>query len=189
MKRDEYKQFRVIVVTFLLMTTGLVLDIKLGFAHNPFIPLTLAVDAQTGDPQQDPQVDTGNVGQTDGKIVTQKEPNSTQDPNSPSFKRQTTPPPAPQTKFVSTQSTPPTTTVVAGAQDVKTNPQGEVGGVDAVNQLFKGEDIGKQADSEPASSLRSWLWLLLVLPAAFITWLLWFILRKHSKEDEQDTES
>jgi len=132
---------------------------------------------------------TADVGQDQNKNVTQDEPNTTEDPNSPAI--DTTPEPEPASATVAptvvraVAQSQPTVTEVAGEQDVKTNPQSDVGGIDAVNSLFDGEDIGKQEPEEVVKD-RSNLFLVICLGGVILlSLLLTIILLKRSKDDDK----
>lgn len=84
--------------------------------------------------------------------------------------------PAPQT------TEPDAITVVAGEQDVKTNPQGEVGGVNEVNQLLKGENVGKQPKAEQGSGI-SWLLIIGISIGVLVFILLGVFVLKRSDDE------
>jgi hypothetical protein len=138
MTGGEKRLFKVVGTVLLLLILGWLIDLKLGFAHAPFVHEIITVDAQSDDQQKNVQDNTGDVGQNEGKIVTQDEPNSTQDPNSPALKKDIPVATPAQAQPTTTSSPeiyyPPEVTEVAGAQDVKTNPQSEVGGIEEANK-------------------------------------------------------
>lgn len=129
--------------------------------------------------------DEDSVGQNENKIVTQDEPNNTETGES---NKPPTPIPSPAATNASSNTYPQqnssSATVVAGQQDVKTNPQSEVGGIEAVNELFSGEDLGRQEDIEPKKDNK--LTLTIVITGLVIGCLLagMILLAKKSKSDE-----
>lgn len=134
-----------------------------------------------------PVENSNNVGQTNDKIVTQDEPNSTQDPNSPALKKDvpsaTPTPDQPAPTSNPTSYYPPEVTQVAGAQDVKTNPQSEVGGIEEANQLFKGEDIGKQ--SEPIEKKQiNWMIILAIGAGVIVCAVLGYLVIKNKPSSD-----
>lgn len=79
---------------------------------------------------------------------------------------------------------PITQTAHAESEDVKTNPQSEVGGIDAVNELFKGDGVGQSPVPEPEKSTN---WPLIIgLGAIPLICLLLaiIILKKKGSDDE-----
>jgi len=138
-----------------------------------------------------PPIDNqSDVGQDQDKTVTQDEPNTTEDPNSPAF--DTTPEPVPvtvqPTVLRAVSQTLPVITKVAGEQDVKTDPQSEVGGIDEVNSLFGGEDIGKQTiDESGDQNTINWLLVMALgaLPVVCLALLLLLLKKRKSEEDEE----
>jgi hypothetical protein len=128
---------------------------------------------------------TGEVGQNQDKNVTQDEPNSTEDPNSPAIDTtpDPSPDPAPNTSDFRPTTSDDTATFVAAAQD--TNPQSEVGGIDEVNELFKDENIGAQSESEQGSE-TNWLMVLVLGLLTVICLLLAWVVFKKKKKDEDD---
>jgi hypothetical protein len=132
-----------------------------------------------------------DVGQDQDKNVTQDEPNSTEDPNSPAI--DTTPEPdstpvtlAPTVVRAVAQSQ-PAITEVAGEQDVKTNPQGKVGGIDEVNSLFSGEDIGRQEPEEAGEDSGKLLLMIGLGSAIFLPLLLLLFLLKRRKDEDEES--
>ena len=68
-------------------------------------------------------------------------------------------------------------------QGVKTNPQSGVGGVAEVNQLFQGEDLGKQAEPGKPNHMN---WLLIIGIATGILACIFlgiYLLRANKEED------
>lgn len=125
---------------------------------------------------------TGNVGQTNDKVVVQNEGRSNvvlaSLPNTTITEQH----------IVVVQSTQnsPETTVVAGAQDVNTKPQSEVGGINEVNQLFPGENIGAQNNTPEEGSNLLIRFVMFGLPVGVILLVPLFILKKKNKEDDDD---
>lgn len=183
----EGRLFRVVVVSLLLLILGILLDYRCSIKSIPSIIQPQIVEAeniQPTDAQQEQTDHTGNVGQTNDKIVTQKEPNSQFDPNNP---------PAPQTQ--------PTTTppVVLNSNPVSTTqplqPTGDAPQVTAVAGVQDTADqkttqatypeLGTSAPNTPEDGgghFNYWWLLLLILPAiALILWLLY-----KRKDDEEE---
>jgi len=138
-----------------------------------------------------PPTDTqSDVGQDQNKNVTQDEPNTTEDPNSPAIDTTPEPEPAPATVAPTVvravAQSQPTVTEVAGEQDVKTNPQSEVGGIEDVNKLFDGEDIGMQ-DPEEVVKERSNLILMISLGGAILLSLLFLLILLKRRKDDEDS--
>jgi hypothetical protein len=125
-------------------------------------------------PQTPPEASTPNVNPSSSPVVTPKT-------NLPAVLASID-----TTNTATNQQDEPTNTIttVAGAQDVKTNPQSGVGGVAEVNQLFKGEEIGKQPEAEP-SKQANWL-LILGIATGILLLVIIGLYLLNSKENDND---
>lgn len=177
--KDSWRVFRIAVVLLLLTILYILLNMKMGADEKFFIP-------EITSPVLKAQSNPDDVGLNDNNTVTQDEPNTTEDPNSPAIDNTPDPTPTPAlstSDFRHTTSNTPAN-FVAAAQD--NNPQNEVGGVNEVNELFKGENIGGLPKPDEGSKTN---WFLALGLGSLILMCLFLGLIVFKKKKDEEAES